>query len=181
MSHNIESYLIVSDIIPTYNVYLPCVFKPCNTSCWVLGIKTKINTTPNEPNKSSKHAVPMVRQNTHASIESRDSYWLRLDSRTSYLFYLIALFSKTSFFIDWLIYIIIIYCFHILVLRLKMFRFSKKVMVIYWRDSLLLISCKVCTFVCFYFIKSFLDKFQNWLNFLWNSEITKTLYQYIIW
>lgn len=54
-------------------------------------------------------------------------------------------------------------------------------MVIYWRDSLLLISCKVCTFVCFYLIKSSLDKFQNWINFLWNSEITKTLYQYIIW
>lgn len=100
MSHNIESYLIVSDIIPTYSVYLPCVFKPCNTSCWVLGIKTKINTTPNEPIKSSKHAVPMVRQNTHAcNYNGIDKItWLWLDSRTSYVFYLHIFFSKNHFF-----------------------------------------------------------------------------------
>lgn len=98
--------------------------------------------------------------------------WLWLGTRTSYVFYLHIFFSKNQFFFytGWSIF-----CFHIF--RLKKFRLSKKVMVIYWRDSLLLISCKVCTFVCFYFIKSSLDKFRNWLNI--SCEIRRSLKLFI--
>lgn len=97
--------------------------------------------------------------------------WLWLDSRTSYVFYLHIFFSKNHFFTLVDLYIASIY------LDWKMFRFSKKVMVIYWRDSLLLISCKVCTFACFYLIKSSLDKFRNWLNI--SCEIRRSLKLFI--
>lgn len=101
--------------------------------------------------------------------------WLWLDSRTLYVFYLHIFFSKKSFFYTgWSIY-----CFHIF--RLKNVPFQQKGYGDILTGFSTIISCKVCTFACFYLIKSSLDKFQNWLNFLWNSEITKTLYQYIIW